>query len=271
MTTYWDATKIDALKRCPAYFEYSINDRWRPAGGNIHLDFGGALAKAFEIYYRAIDPEDGLREGVRHCMTVPLPPHNTKNTLTLVRSFVQYVDEYRSDTLFTLPDGSKGVEVSFEFDVEDDIVFCGHLDKVIVQDGGIYVCDQKTTGSTISSYFFKNFELSDQMAMYSLVAKEILGSPIRGVYIDGIQIAVGFTRFVRSVVNYPQALLEEWLDDTLYHIRQYDGERWRRWTSCGLYGGCRFRDVCRTTPSLRPKYLKADFKRVPTWQPEVKR
>jgi len=271
MPAYWDSTKISALKRCPAYFEYSVNGRYAPKEESVHLIFGAALHHAFALYYKQGDREANTREAVRYLLGVQLPPDGNKNTYNLVRSFIWYIDEYESDDVFILPNGDPAIEVSFEFDVSNDIVFCGHLDKIIRRDGDLYVVDPKTTKSTLTSYFFRQFDLSDQMALYSYVAKHILGSPIRGVIIDGIQVAVGFTAFQRSTAVYSLERLEEWLADTLWHIEQYDGQLHHRWTSCGLYGGCRMRSVCQQSPSLRPNYLAAEFDKIDPWRPEVKR
>ena len=275
MTQYWDATKISALKRCPQYFQYSILDRWQPAEGNVHLAFGAGLAKALEIFYGFADRETGMLEAVRHCMGVKMPPDNNKNRITLVRTLVWYLDEYASDEIYTLSDGSAGVEVSFEVDVTDDIVFCGHLDTVVTKGGELYVVDQKTSKNTISRYFFDQWKLSDQMAMYSFVAKEVLGSPIRGVIIDGIQIAVGFTAFHRDLVQYPKERIDEWLRDTLWYIDNWNASNGcpppRNFSSCPLFGGCRFRKICQQAGSVREQHLKQDFEKVEPWRPEVKR
>lgn len=273
MPQYWDSTKIAALKKCPAYFEYTINGRYIAKQESVHLLFGAAFHHAFSIYYAAGDREANLREAVRYLLGVELPPDNNKNTFTLVRSFVWYTEEYASDDLFYLPNGDPAIEVSFEFDINDEIVFAGHLDKIIRQDGDLYVVDPKTSKTTLTQYFFRNFEMSDQMAMYSYVAKHILGSPIRGVIIDGVQVAVGFTAFARSTVTYSLERLEEWLDDTLWHIKQHDSrDKIRhRWTSCSMYGGCSMRSVCVQSPSLRPNYLAGDFDKIEPWQPEKKR
>jgi len=271
MAAYWDATKIDALKRCPAYYEYVINGRYAPKGGNVHLAFGGAFAEALATYHQADDPEEGLRQAVRGLLATELPHDPIKNRETLVRSFVWYVDEYATDEVYRLPDGSAGVELSFEIDISDDVIFCGHLDKVIRIDGDLYIADQKTSKTALSSWFFRQFEMSDQMAMYSFAAKHLLGSPIRGVIIDGVQITLGYTVFQRSTVHYPLEKLEEWLEDTLWHIEQHDGVPRRRWTSCGLYGGCRMRSVCTQVPSLREHYLNGDFLKTGPWRPEIKR
>ena len=271
---YWDATKISALKRCPAYLQYNCLDRWQPKGGNVDLAFGAAFADALTTYYR-----EDIRAAVRVCMEASIPTgSNNKNRVTLVRSLVWYVEEYKDQEVYKLASGEKAVELSFEIDVADDIVFCGHLDLVTVVNKDLYVNDQKTTTMTLSNYFYSMYELTDQFAMYSFVAKELLGSPIRGVIIDGVQVAVGFTAFGRKPTTFSKKWLDEWLRDTLWHIRNYDGTPRLNISSCNLYSsvskgkfGCEFKSICKTDPSMREVYLKEGFNKIEPWRPEVKR
>ena len=38
-------------------------------------------------------------------------------------------------------------------------------------------------------------------------------------------------------------------------------------TACDKYGGCKFRDICSKSPNVREKFIKADFKEQPIWNP----
>jgi hypothetical protein len=42
-------------------------------------------------------------------------------------------------------------------------------------------------------------------------------------------------------------------------------------TACDKYGGCEFREVCSKSPSVRDKFLKADFKQEEPWNPLIPR
>lgn len=191
--------------------------------------------------------------------------HNTKTRGNLIRSIVWYIDHYSDDTMpvVQLEDGP-AVELSFTLEVDDGMIFAGHLDRLVHYGDDPYVQDQKTTGSTINQKFFEQFKPDTQMSMYSFAGKMILGTPVKGVIIDGAQIAVGFTRFERGFTFRTDGELNEWYDSAMYHIEQARHATRENFfpmntTSCGDYGGCPFRHVCARSPEHRLQFLKADF------------
>ncbi len=191
--------------------------------------------------------------------------NNLKTRGNLIRSIVWYIDHFAEDTMpiIQLSDGP-AVELSFTLEVDDGLVFSGHLDRLVTYGEDPYVMDQKTTGSTITPRFFEQFKPDTQMSMYSFAGKMILGTPVKGVIIDGAQIAVGFTRFERGFTFRTDGELNEWYDSAMYHIEQArNATREMNFpmntASCGNYGGCPFRSVCARSPEHRRQFLKADF------------
>jgi hypothetical protein len=176
--------------------------------------------------------------------------HNFKNKDTLVRSVVWYLEEFKDDPCETviLSDGKPAVELTFTFQVTDDIWLAGHLDRLVSYAGDYYVQDQKTTGSTLGAYYFNRYNPDNQVSLYSLAADIIYKTPVVGVMIDAAQVAVGFTRFARGLIPRTKDQMAEWLDDAIYHIK----ETWRAAEhgypmndkACQLYGGCEFLEVC---------------------------
>ena len=97
-----------------------------------------------------------------------------------------------------------------------------------------------------------------------MAGQAILGSPVKGVIIDAAQIAVNFTRFERGITMRTKDQIDEWLQDALNTIRltqEYSRRDYfpKNPTACGNYGGCPFRSVCSSAPSIRENYLKSDF------------
>jgi len=143
-------------------------------------------------------------------------------------------------------------------------LLCGHLDKVVKFSGDLFVMDHKTTTSTPGAYFFDNFNPHNQMTVYTIASQTIMKSPIKGVIVDAVQIAVGFSRPVRGITYRTNDQLEEWLGDTQRWLRAAEGyaeeDFWpMNDTACGMYGGCRFREVCSKSPSVRQKWLESNF------------
>lgn len=231
--------------------------------------------------------------------------HSKKTRETLIRSVVWYLDHYKDDPTKTviLADGKPAVELSFRFDsgiavgyikrepgeislapgalnftdgVEEpaniNYVLSGHLDRVVDFGGELFVQDQKTTGSTLGSYFFSEFNPHTQMSLYTLASRVVFNTLVRGVMIDAAQIAVGFTAFARSITMRSEDQLEEWLENIAEWLRLAErfastGKYPRNESSCHKFGGCPFRDICSKSPVVRQQFLDTDFENTNPWNP----
>jgi hypothetical protein len=139
----------------------------------------------------------------------------------------------------------------------------------------IYVLDRKTTGSTISSYYYKQFNPNNQISLYTLASRIVLPQSAAGVIIDACQLAVGFARFHRGMITKTQGQLDEWLRDMGVWLQRAEAFARAEYfpmndTACGMYGGCEFIDVCKNDPSIRGNILRSDFEKH-VWNPLVER
>jgi hypothetical protein len=282
--TAWDATCIEAAQTCLRKYYYAYIEGWEPKRKSVHLLFGGMYATALENFYKyqaeGMTQDEAevrvVREALIDSWENPLED-SKKSRSGLIRTIVWYITEYGDETYSAvkthyLENGQPAVEVSFALDVGDDIVLCGHLDRV-VDFGGLYVQDQKTTGTTISTYFFEQFNPHNQFSLYAWAGQAIFGSPIKGVMVDAAQIAVNFSRFERHVTPRTNDQLSEWWENTQYTIALAQQaaalEKFpMNLSACGNYGGCPYRSICSASPSVRANYLKADFtRREHAWDP----
>jgi hypothetical protein len=271
----WSSTTLGLAKECKRKYYYAQVLGYRNVGNNPHIIFGMHYAKALERYhqYRAEDyPHDYAVGAVVQQLLLDSASwsseHNFKNKDTLVRSVVWYLEEFKDDPCETviLSDGNPAVELTFTFQVTDEIWLAGHLDRLVSYSGDYYVQDQKTTGSTLGAYYFNRYNPDNQVSLYSLAADIIYKTPVVGVMIDAAQIAVGFTRFARGLIPRTKDQMAEWLDDAIYHIK----ETWRAAEhgypmndkACQLYGGCEFLEVCSKSPRVRQDYLDGGFEKV---------
>jgi len=293
----WDSTSIELAQTCQRKYYYSMIEGLRPNNNSVHLIFGGLYATALEHFYkhRALgdDIDTALRKVVHETMTASWEYDengesvgavyfdDTKKTrLTLIRTIVWYVDQFAEETddgisTYHLQSGEPAVELSFTLEASNDILLCGHLDRVVEYGAALYVMDQKTSGATIGTYYFNQFSPNNQMSLYTWAGQTILHSPVRGVIIDAAQIAVNFTRFERGITTRSKDQLNEWYESALYTIevtrRNTDEDFWpMNLSACGNYGGCPFRSVCSSTPSIRQNYIKSDFA-AHNWDPLVPR
>lgn len=294
----WDSTMLKAAEKCPRYFQYKMIEGWQPVRKSVHLVFGGHYAKALERYHRlraeGNSLDDALESVILDCLRetweicgsrdgVPIGKpwdsmDNTKTRETLIRSIIWYIDEFANDSLRTviLPDGKAAAELSFTLAVDDDIVICGHLDRLCEQGGDAYVADNKTTSSVITQRYFDQYSPDTQMSLYTFAGHAIYKLPVKGVVIDAAQVLVGGTRFERGFTFRTQEQLDEWYNgimELIYRMNEYvtAGNFPMNPSSCGNYGGCEFRHVCSKNPAQREAFLKADFNRSSVWNPLERR
>lgn len=293
----WDSTSLTALMTCAKKYEYEIILGYRPRGDSVHLFFGGLFAKALEHYHlykasgRAHD--DALSSVVDEVLQKTWinggpwdSGHSKKTRETLVRSVIWYLDTYKEDAAETviLENGKPAVELSFqlgtgiqinwfvEHDAPHEYILSGHIDRLVSFNGDIFVQDQKTTGTTLSPFFFSEFNPHTQMSLYTLASKVVFNAPVQGVMIDAAQIAVGFTAFSRSMTMRSEDQLNEWLINILAWLRQaefYAREHYypRNESSCHKFGGCPFRNICSKSPNVRQAFLDTDFETTNPWNP----
>jgi len=293
-----DSTSLGAFKTCPRYYQLSIVEGWQPKDQSVHLTFGIHLHKARESYERAKAEGQGhddaldlvLDEALRGTWDRGLKrpwisDHKLKNRDTLLRTIVWYLDQFGQNDPFEtviLSNGKPAVELSFKFDsgykseaTGESFVLCGHLDRLAKYGDNYYIPDIKTTGSTMNGFFFDGFSPDNQFSLYTFASKVVFNFDVRSLVVDGIQIAVGFSRCERGLVQRPPAVIAEWYQELGHWLAQMElcAER-EHWPmndkACGNYGGCRFRKVCSKPPSQRKAHLESEFtKRV--WDPFVSR
>jgi hypothetical protein len=295
----WDSTSIKLAETCLRKYQYKMLDGWQPHRKSVHLLFGGWYATALENYHKAValgvDPEQAVCDVVHEAListwehetdeetgdpiegsgTPWQSDHNTKTRENLIRTIVWYLDAFGTEDsckTVILSDGGAAVEHSFKLPVDNGIVLAGHLDRLVDYGGKIYVQDQKTTGSTISPRFFDQFSPDTQMSLYTFAGKSIFGIPVKGVMIDGAQIAVGFTRFERGFTFRDDSQLNEWYDNAMHTIElarkaTLEANLPMNPSACNNFGGCEFRNICSRSPTVREQFLKADFVKGEIWNP----
>lgn len=283
----FDSTSLGLLKTCPKLYYYIMIEGWQPKGENIHLFFGGEYHQALQDYDIAraegASHEDALREIIHELFarTVDFAPDpetkagKYKSRSNLIRLVIDYLDNYRDDIAKTyiLSNGKPAVELSFRIELpwgpteDQPYLLCGHMDRVVDWNDSLFVVDHKTTTMSLGSYFFDQFEPSNQMSLYSYAAQILLEAPIKGVIINGAQILVGSSKFQRAFTFRTKDILEEWIQDASMWFNLAEAyaknEYWpHNDTACDKFGGCKFRSVCAKSPGVREIYLKSDFNKL---------
>jgi PD-(D/E)XK nuclease superfamily len=296
----WDSTALGWLKTCPRLCQYHMIEGWTGKGEKVHLEFG-------IHYHTALESYDRLRaQGHEHDVTLsfvvkdaliatwdfennrpwraakdldPDDKTSLKCRENLIRTIVWYLDKFKNDPAQTkiAPSGEPMVELHFQFEIDFNIklerpyVLCGYLDRIVEFQGQPFVMDRKTTTSTLGSYYFDRYDPDNQMSFYTVASQVAFHTPVKGVIIDAAQIAVGFSRFVRSFVFKTPDQIDEWLKDLKIWLRQAESYAQENYwpqndKACHLYGGCTFRNICSKSPLVRGRFLESNFERHP-WNP----
>jgi hypothetical protein len=157
-------------------------------------------------------------------------------------------------------------------------LLCGHLDRIVNFQDNLFVMDRKTTTSALTAYYFDQWSPNNQMSLYSIAGQIVIGSPVRGVIIDAAEVkgpnskSVGYSEFARGFTFRTPDQNEEWLADLRVWTSAMEacatsGSWPMNEASCGNYGGCKFREVCSKSPSVRENFLKSEFTRGEKWNP----
>ena len=288
--TAWDDTSVTLAQECPRKYYYKMLLNLQPTATSVHLIFGGIYASALEHFYLYRAEGDSIQRALHRVVAeamqaswdseagAPIEFNDANKTrVNLIRSIVWYVDQFGDEaesfiTTYHLASGKPAVELSFTLEFDEDILYCGHLDRVVEYGGGLYWMDQKTTKTTITPRYFQQFKPHNQFMGYTWAGQIILHSPLKGGIVDAAQVAVGFTRFERQPITFNQQQLDEWRDNTLYTIRHMQdltaaGRFPMNLASCGNYGGCPYRLLCERSPSVRDRFIEGNFVHGEPWEP----
>lgn len=304
----WDSTSLGYLKECPRKYYYFMMESWRSKNEAIPLVFGIMYHSALETYDHAAAKGDthevAMEKAIRRALSDAgkyeesidaegnsqkvwkpwVSGDKMRTRQTLVRAIVWYLEQFgNKDNAKTivLANGKAAVELSFR--METDIItpdgkpylLCGHIDRMVMFNGDLFVLDRKTTVRQLNQDYFKSYNPDNQMSLYTLAANVVFDQPAKGVIIDAVQNQVGFSRFQRGFTLRSASQLDEWQDDfEMWMKRAEEFAEAQYWPmndkACHNYNGCTFRDICSKDRSVRDVFLKADFERK-EWNPLVPR
>ena len=267
----WSPSSLDTLQSCARkyYYKYVLGiegdfEKPAPVFGRYFHDCAGR--------YRAAllrgEPEDqAVDEAVSHALELGhgWEGDKTRNKFTLTRALIWYFEHYKNDDMkiLELADGRPAIEVSFKIALPlispdgEPYLLSGFIDGLVHTFGMNTVQEMKTTGYTLGDRYYEFFKNSNQVSAYTMAGHVFFGDQIQGLMIDAVQTAVTMTEFGRHFEKRSPARLEEWIQTTVWWIKQaeryVDEDNWpMNLSACNHYGGCPFRnDVCSQTPKMR--------------------
>lgn len=285
----WDNTTLSMFKTCPRKYELAQLEGWISKHPALPLDFGIALHDGMEKLQRLLiegrNRDEALVEAMRKAWTsawnssIKTSPENNRTIKTLLRTICWHADQYVSDGMETvrLDNGKAAVELSFRLELPLEnpdggaYLYCGHIDRLAVYQGAIFVVDYKHTARAVDTQYFAKYTPDGQMSGYTLAAKTVVPGKVQGCLVDAAQVGVTFSRFARGFANRSEGQLDEFLRDTIEWIKYAEHcARQQYWPmnteSCDKYGGCIFRQICSKDPAVRRTFLQAEFNQR-VWNP----
>lgn len=285
----FDSTMISALRSCQTKMYYQYMQHFKSNYESVHLHAGASFAKGLEVardsfYVKGEDKEVAESKGL-HALLVAYgdfePPENSNKSLDrMLGAYEFFMDQYPLGDCGYVPvkfaDGKHGIEFSFAEPLEIDhpttgepILFCGRADMIGEFADGVFLEDDKTT-SSLGAQWASQWELRSQFTGYTWAAKRGLKLPVKGALIRGISILK--TKYdTQQVLTYRSDWeIDRWLEQVKRDINKLIAA-WKEGYydfnldySCNEYGGCLFRDVCKSRDP--EKWLEAGYTRR-VWNP----
>lgn len=297
LQTLWDSTSLGLLKECPFKYFLQIICALRPKHTADPLVFGTAFHRAMQIYHYRRAESIPHNEALNAALDAGIQAYTDRDGnlhqavkkergfYALCRAIVWHLDHFNQNGFkddpartLILANGKPAAELSFRFyfcTVDGvDFFLAGHFDHLVEFSGRNYVKDYKTSAS-LGPKFFQQFNPDNQMSIYILGGQVVLGQPVAGAIVDGIQVGVHFNRFERGIVTMSPSNIEEFRSDTEMWIKTASmyaeaGHYPKNEKSCDKYGGCPFLEVCKAPPSLREGLINTKF-RQEVWDPSIDR
>lgn len=292
-----DSTALAEYMTCPRAYYFGMIEHRRRSGRSPALTFGSAWHKAMEVHYRTNGNEDAVQEAV----ILAWEGHdNPSDYRTLDRVLVDY-RKYRKQ--FGPPSQEEGKTIGFPEAPLLEITaqlqgggllhpYTGKLDRLFEMDKLAYVEDHKTT-SRLDKYYFNQFDLSQQMMGYAMLASLILPDrKVAGVRINVSHVLTSKTEFHRQLVTFSPDRIKEWVHNTNvqfmrleadYELLMKEREEFEdRFPGDGFsfafpghygdngcsrkFGACEYTPVCSSPARIRRYILNTEFE-VNEWNP----
>jgi hypothetical protein len=263
-----DSQWLTAIQTCGRYMDYKLIQNLRPPVKPAALEKGDLLHQMLATFYR------GKLEGKSHQDSFNLALTKGREASGEMQLDVETCNEvifqFTKYCEYWIGDGWRPIEIERPFTrvfYEDSnlvIHYTGIVDLIADTQAGICISDHKSTS--------KNYEpsmLNNQFFGYSWS----FDIPNIVVNLIGFQKTLPpEKRFVRHVLNYPKALVEEWRVEAVRSIMT--AYKWMEqnsfpanFTACDKWGGCEYAQLCKTTPDAREWKAATFYVKGEPWNP----
>ncbi len=257
-----DSQKLEGMQQCAYFYKLKFVDNLVPRITPDYYERGSLMHHGLQVFYnlkanrsRWSQNNRTYPEIVQSCivamrhkavkMSIPI-----EDIEKVIDSFIQYTDFWENDdwndsNIFSVE--KTGSKILYDSD-DLTILYEVKIDLVTSNGPVLRPVDHKS----VSSRRDPN-ELANQFKGYcwfldshSIIINEI-----------GFQKTLKSSeKFRRHVIQYSQATIDEWKDNTIFWVRLMlgliDSDKYpRNFTSCDKYSGCQFKELCLKDPEVR--------------------
>lgn len=285
-----DNTLLSAFRSCPQLAYQAYFEHWKSRSPNVHLHAGAAFAAGLEAarraYYEGDEPlyvaeAVGMRRLLEAYGDFTPPEDSPKSAARMVAALEYYFDIWPLDSDSAkpkrMPSGRYAIEFSFAEplsvqhpETRNPLIYCGRSDMIVELNGGLFVEDDKTT-SQLGSSWANQWDLRSQFDGYVWAAMRA-GIKVDGVLVRGVAVQKTQFKHAQYITYRTKWELDRWEHQTIRDINRMI-ECWKSgyWDynlgeSCAAYGGCQFRQVCKSPQESRHEWLNLYFERR-RWDP----
>jgi hypothetical protein len=256
---FLDNTMKTDWNKCQTLFYWRhIRHLVKRDGNQLPLEFGLAIHRFMEVYYKGGTEQEAYKAFVNHYQDHPGEGARTlENGIVILDG---YIKKWKPERFKVLQ-----VEVSLKWEMSSDLVYCGRSDLVMEYMGDIYIVDHKTTGRP-STYIPRP---NQQLAGY-LFGSRLLGINAHKVMLNLIGVFKTKVEYNRPEAYIPDWELEHWRRSVLQTKLDIDhatetGFFSRETTQCAY---CPYRELCLSEPEVVEKVIPMYYKER-RWEPWV--
>lgn len=223
-----DNTALAAWMRCPREFLYGMLLHRRKQGApRPPLAYGTTWHKILETHYKTGgNKTQVVAEAIRSWQNHDSPDdHRTLDRALLC--YEQYLKVYGDhDKEATIWGKTVGYPASPVVECPTELwwqgalhPYTGKIDRIVdVQ--GMYIVEDHKSSSALGKTYFRQFDPSNQMMGYVVLAQKLTGLPIAGVRINAHAVLKTESKFERQTILFAQERLDEWASNYNVWIQQ---------------------------------------------------
>lgn len=270
-----DSTKLNVLQLCGRKYNWVFKQALSPLSKPDYLERGDLMHKMLAPYYimrrsrsrwaqnkRAHEDviRAALKIGEHFAIQMQLHPDDVQETMFQFTEYCRFYEHDGWDRIIAVEQPGSLVlyednEICIVYELKPDLII--QLDNIAVLPVDHKTAKQRKEPSRLANQFIGY--------CYALKTNNIVINKI------GFQKTLKpAERFQRHTLSYPDDVLEEWKNDTVWWVKQLlryvDEDYWPpNFTSCDKWGGCVFEHVCVKERIAREYELMKSFERSETW------